>query len=306
MWISDKIPSNAEFLSSSMLVRGDPKIHFFDLLIDSVPVIAALDHIANGLLTAPHLCMRGSLPHAVEVVPNLGGVEMTLRDEVQSHNVSYLQGTDDHASGSIYDTVKLYNRVVLYVVLDDVTIGTCGTWIERPDVTVVVYAGAYPGFVIHLQLPRSTDPFPLSLFVTITNFAALGSTIICGVVSNVADDCPFSDAAQALFCVLMRERPEQAKSATARVLVTASQEYRVTADRKAKLDYVEAVVADQRVRHRHEETASFTLTARLTGVSRERDALRDRLADVESRCAGLYVALEEKARDLDPNIRSRS
>ncbi len=192
------------------------------------------------------------------------------------------------------------------MVLDDVTIGTCGMWIERPDFTVVVYASAYPGFVIHPQQPRSIAPVLLSLVVANTDFFALGSTIICGVVSNVVDDCPFSDAVQAPFCVLMNERPEQAKSATARVLVIASQEYRVTVDRKTKLDHVEAVVADQRVRLRHEETASFTLTARLAGVSRERDALRDRLPDIESRRAGLYAALEEKARDLDPIIHSRS
>lgn len=178
--------------------------------------------------------------------------------------------------------------------------------IERPDFTVVVYAGAYPGFVTHPQPPRSIAPVLLSLVVTNTDFVALGSTIICGVVSNVVDDCPFSDAVQAPSCVLTNERPEQAKSATAHVLVIASQEYRVTVDGKTKLDHVEAVVADQRVRLRHEETASFTLTARLAGVSRERNALRDKLSDIGSRRAGLYVALEEKARDLDPIIHSRS
>lgn len=113
MWMADKIPSNAEFLSSRMLVWGDPKVRFFDLLIDSVPVIAVLDHIANGVLTALHLCMRDSLPHAVEDMPKLGGVEVALRDEVPSQNIRYLKGTDDHASGSIYDTIKLYRRVVL-------------------------------------------------------------------------------------------------------------------------------------------------------------------------------------------------
>lgn len=188
------IPPTAEFSTSSVLVRAEAGTHFVGLMIDSLPVSTTLHHTNNGLMIPLPPSVRDSLPHAVEVVLEVGGMEVTLREEMQSHYIGNLERVDDQVSGWIYDTSDPHRSVVLEVVLDDVMIGTCVTGIERQDVTASGHAAKRPGFDMQLPQRSLTAPAILSLRVAGTGCAPFGSKLIgvtaasYGMLANTVDN----------------------------------------------------------------------------------------------------------------------
>lgn len=185
------IPPTAEFSTSCVLVRTEAGTRFVGLMIDSRPVSTVPNHTANGLLIALPPSVRDALPHTVEIVLEVGGLEVTLREEVQSHYVGNLERVEDQVSGWIYDTTDPHRSVVLEVVLDDVMIGTCATGIERQDVTASGHAAKRPGFDMQLPQHSLTAPATLSLRVAGTGCVPFGSTLIGITVASygMLGDC---------------------------------------------------------------------------------------------------------------------